>query len=44
MIDDVERDSSEEVESPLGMYIYVMCIIEIIHICLFQFHELYFLN
>ena len=32
VVEDVEGDSSEEVESPLGMYIYVMCIIEIIHI------------
>ena len=34
MIEDsenVERNSSEEIESP-GMYIYMMCIIEIIHI------------
>jgi len=30
--EDVKRDSSEEVESPVGMYIYVMCIIGIIHI------------
>lgn len=32
VVEDVERDSSEEVESPLAMYRYVMCIIEIIHI------------
>ena len=32
VIEDVERDSSEEVESPSSMYICVMCIIEIIHI------------
>ena len=32
VVEDVERDSSEEVESPFGMYIYVVCIIEIIHI------------
>ena len=31
-VEDVERDSSEEDELPLGMYIYVMCIIKIIHI------------
>lgn len=32
VVEDVERDLSEDVETPLGMYIYFTCIIEIIHI------------
>ena len=32
VVEDVERDSSEEVESPSSMHIYAISIIEIIHI------------